>query len=376
SGAGALNYGHNHPDLKQKLKDFIEKDGLAMSLDMATPQKEEFLLKFNESILKPRNMDYKVMFPGPTGTNSVETALKLARKLTGRHTIINFTNAYHGMTLGSLSVSGNKLSRSGAGVPLTNTNTMPYDNYFEDETDTSKYLEKMLADQSSAIEKPAAIIVETVQGQGGIKVAKDEWLKSIQDICRRYDIMFIVDDIQAGCGRVGTFFSFENIGLDPDIICISKSISGYGLPLALTLFKQEIDIWEPGEHTETIRGNTLVFVTAIETLKFWEDSSFEKRIIEKGKKTRAYLEKIAKKFPRLELEVRGRGLMNGIASPRRNFGEEVCKEAFKQGMIMDKCGPNGEVPKLFPPINIDDELLDKGLVILEKSIESYAFNQV
>src|SRR5699024_6491442 len=269
SGAGALNYGHNHPDLKQKLKDFIEKDGLTKSLDMATTQKEEFLLKFNESILKPRNMDYKVMFPGPTGTNSVETALKLARKLTGRHTIINFTNAYHGMTLGSLSVSGNKLSRSGAGVPLTNTNTMPYDNYFEDETDTSKYLEKMLADQSSAIEKPAAIIVETVQGQGGIKVAKDEWLKSIQDICRRYDIMFIVDDIQAGCGRVGTFFSFENIGLDPDIICISKSISGYGLPLALTLFKPELDIWEPGEHTGTFRGNTLAFVTAIETLKFW-----------------------------------------------------------------------------------------------------------
>jgi diaminobutyrate-2-oxoglutarate transaminase len=261
-----------------------------------------------------------------------------------------------------------------AGVQLTNTGVIPYDGYFGNEADTFNYLEKLLTDHSSGVELPAAIIVETIQGQGGIKVAKDEWLKKVQKLCQRLNIMFIIDDIQAGCGRAGSFFSFESIDLDPDFICLSKSISGYGLPLALTLFKPEHDIWGPAEHTGTFRGNTLAFVTAIKSFEFWEDPSFEQSIHQKGEKTRSFLSGVAKKYPSLELEVRGRGLMNGVASSIEGFGENVCKEAFKRGLIMDKCGPNKEVPKLFPPINIDDVLLDKGLEIVEESIAACVTN--
>lgn len=371
SGAGALNYGHNHPLLKQKLLEYIQGDGMVLSLDMATPAKEEFLKQLNEVILKPRNMDYKVMFPGPTGTNAVESALKIARKVTGRQTVISFTSAYHGMTLGSLAVSGGDVSRKGAGVQLTNTIFMPYDRYFGDEVDTFTVLEKFLADTRSGIELPAAIILETVQGQAGIKVASFEWLKKVEQLCRRYDILLIIDDIQAGCGRAGTFFSFEQTGVEPDIICLSKSISGYGLPLALTLIKPEYDKWTPGEHTGTFRGNTPAFVTATETFNFWKEPSFEESIQQKGEKTRRFLTDLVGKYPSLQLEVRGRGLMNGIASSVDGFGRKVCAEAFQRGLIIDKCGPNGDVPKLFPPLNTDENDLEKGLQILDESITAF-----
>ena len=368
SGAGALNYGHNHPLLKQKVLEYLQSDSVVLSLDMATPAKEEFLQQLNEVILKPRNLNYKVMFPGPTGTNSVETALKLVRKVTGRQTIISFTNAYHGMTLGSLAVSGNAVSRKGAGVQLNNTIFMPYEGYFGDDVDSITFLEKYLADNSSGVELPAAIILETIQGQAGLKVASPEWIQKVWQICRRYDILLIIDDIQAGCGRAGTFFSFETVGVDPDIVCLSKSLSGYGLPLAITLIKPEYDIWAPAEHTGTFRGTTPAFVTATETFNFWKDPSFEKDIQQKGEKTRRFLNDIVEKYPTLQLEVRGRGLMIGIAGSVSGFGGKVSAKAFQRGLILDKCGPDGEVAKLFPPVNTDEEVLEKGLHLLEESI--------
>lgn len=232
AGAGALNYGHNNPVIKEKLIEYLTKDGLTHSLDMATEAKEALLQRFDEVILAPRGLRYKVMFPGPTGTNSVEAALKLARKVTGRHTILSFTNGFHGMTIGSLSVTGNRTKREGAGMP--------------DAMDTAAYIERLLEDGGSGLSLPAAMILETVQGEGGINVASDAWLQSIEKMCRKHGILLIVDDVQAGCGRTGTFFSFERAGIVPDIVCLSKSIGGYGLPLALTLIKPELDIWKPG----------------------------------------------------------------------------------------------------------------------------------
>src|SRR5690625_618024 len=202
AGAGTLNYGHNHPQMKQTLIDYIENDGIVHSLDMGTMARQAFLQRFNDVILKPRNLEYKVMFPGPTGTNTVESALKLARKVTGRKNIISFTNGFHGMTLGSLSITGNETHRKGAGIPLTHTVTMPYDNYLND-YDSADYIEQLISDQSSGIDIPAAVILETVQGEGGINAASFDWIRDIADLCKRWDILLIVDDVQAGNGRTG-----------------------------------------------------------------------------------------------------------------------------------------------------------------------------
>ncbi|MGO4887982.1 diaminobutyrate--2-oxoglutarate transaminase [Anaerobacillus sp. MEB173] len=368
SGAGALNYGHNHPKMKQRLVDYMMNDGITHSLDMATDAKAEFLQNFNDIILEPRNLDYKVMFPGPTGTNTVESALKIARKVTGRTNVISFTNGFHGMTIGALSVTGNSFKRQGAGIPLQHSVAMPYDNYVSDELDTVEYLERFLEDNGSGVSVPAAIILETVQGEGGVNAARFEWLKKIEAVCKRWGILLIIDDVQAGCGRTGTFFSFEPAGIKPDIVCLSKSIGGFGLPLALTLIKPEYDIWEPGEHNGTFRGNNFAFLTATEALEFWKDDSFEKEIQEKSVKISEFLEKIVAKYPEIKGAVKGRGFMQGIASKINGLASKVCEEAFKRGLIMETAGANDEVFKLFPALIIDQEGLDKGFEIIEQSV--------
>ncbi len=369
AGAGALNYGHNNPKMKEKLLKYIAGDNITHGLDMATEAKEEFLKKFNDTILSSRKMEYKVMFPGPTGTNSVESALKLARKVTGRDLILCFTNAFHGMTLGALSITGNSFKRDGAGIPLGNSVAMPYDNYMGEDMDTIDYIERFLEDNGSGVAFPAAIILETVQGEGGMNVASFEWMKRIEDLCRRWDILLIVDDIQVGCGRTGPFFSFEPADISPDIICLSKSISGYGLPLALTLIKPKYDAWEPGEHNGTFRGNNLAFITATETLNYWKDDSFTKETLRKGNKLETFLNKLVIKYPEMKGEVRGRGLMLGIACGVDGLAGNICATAFKNGLIMETSGVDSEVLKFMPPLNIDDIGLERGLAILDRSIK-------
>ncbi|TFB14635.1 diaminobutyrate--2-oxoglutarate transaminase [Filobacillus milosensis] len=369
SGAGALNYGHNDPKMKEKLIEYIADDGITHSLDKATTAKAEFIQKFNDVILKPRKLDYKMMFPGPTGTNAVESALKLARKVKGRTDIISFTKGFHGMTIGSLSVTGNASKRKGAGVPLNHSVTMPYDS-FVDEQDTIPYIERYLEDSGSGVDIPAAMIVETVQGEGGINAASFEWLKKIDELCKKWDILLIVDDIQAGIGRTGTFFSFEQAGIEPDIVCLSKSLSGYGLPFAVTLFRPELDIWSPGEHNGTFRGNNHAFITASAALDYWTDQEFEKSIKKKSEFTLKYLQDIVNKYPELKGTVRGRGLMVGIACENGDVADKVTSECFKRGLVMETAGMDGEVFKLFPAINIDDEALKQGLEIIEESVKS------
>lgn len=368
SGAGALNYGHNDDHMKQKLIDYITEDGITHSLDMASTAKAAFLEKFQDIILKPRELDYKIMFPGPTGTNTVESALKLARKVTGRTDVISFTNGFHGMTIGSLSVTGNSMKRKGAGIPLQNVVTMPYDNYVDDQ-DSLDYLERFLEDSGSGVAIPAAMILETVQGEGGINAASFEWLKKIERVCKRWGILLIVDDVQAGVGRTGTFFSFEPAGIKPDIVCLSKSLSGYGLPFAVTLIHPDIDQFSPGEHNGTFRGNNHAFVTATAALDYWKDTKLEHNVKQKSQKILDFLEQMVEKYPELKGEVRGRGFMVGIASEVDGLSNKIAAKAFENGLIMETSGPNDEVFKLFPALNIDDDGLNKGLTILEQSIQ-------
>lgn len=368
SGAGALNYGHNHPKIKQKILEYIENDGVTHSLDMATTKKSEFLAAFHNTILQPRNMDYKIQFCGPTGTNAVEAAIKLARKFTGRTQIITFTNAFHGVTLGSLSLTGARSKRKAAGVPLNYSYSMPYDGYFGDKLDTSTYLEKLLVDPSSGVDLPAAIILETVQAEGGVNVASNEWLKNIQNIAQRLNILLIIDEIQVGCGRTGSFFSFEQAGISPDLIVLSKSLSGYGLPMSIVLLKPELDVWQPGEHNGTFRGNNLAFVAATESLNFWLSNSFSQEIFAKADYLNLKIENLVAQFP-IVSKVRGRGMIQGIEWPKDfSLAGEISKMAFMKGLIIETSGANNQVLKFLPPLNIEQQGIDQGLDILHSCL--------
>ncbi|RVW05514.1 diaminobutyrate--2-oxoglutarate transaminase [Rhodococcus xishaensis] len=366
AGAGVLNYGHNNPVMKKALIQYITDDGITHGLDMSTVAKREFLESFKRNILDPRALDYKVQFPGPTGTNAVESALKLARKVTGRESIISFTNAFHGMTLGSLSVTGNSMKRAGAGIPLVHTTPMPFDNYFGGVSEDFQWFERVLDDGGSGLNQPAAVIVETVQGEGGVNVARPEWLRALADLCKRHDMLLIVDDVQMGCGRTGPFFSFEVAGITPDIVTLSKSIGGYGLPLALTLFKPELDLWGPGEHNGTFRGNNPAFVTATTALDhYWSDDRLQNETLAKGERINEVLSNLADAFD--GVSTRGRGMVRGLAFDEPQRAVTVCGLAFDEGLLAETSGPSDEVVKLLPPLTITDAELDHGLSILAEA---------
>lgn len=373
SGAGSLNYGHNNPLLKKALVDYIENDGIAHGLDMHTTAKAQFLETLRDVILAPRDLDYRAQFTGPTGANAVEAAMKIARKVKGREKIIAFTNGFHGVSLGAVAATGNNHHRAGAGLSLGNVERMPFCGYHGRDSDTLKMMDKLLSDPSSGVDLPAAVIVEVVQGEGGLNVAGDNWLRGLQKLCRKHDLLLIVDDIQAGCGRTGSFFSFESSGIKPDIVTLSKSLSGYGLPFSLVLLRPELDLWKPGEHNGTFRGNNHAFVTATQALKlYWSNDHFQQEIIHKAKIITRKLQAIVDTYKPLALQVKGRGFMQGIECKHGDIADAICRQAFEQKMIIETAGNIGQVVKCFCPLTISEEDLLKGLKILEQSFAAVA----
>jgi len=371
AGAGSLNYGHNNPHLRDSLVHYITSNGITHGLDMHTTAKAAFLKALEENIFKPRGMDYVVQFTGPTGTNAVEAALKIARRVKGRDKVVAFTNGFHGVTLGALALTGNRHHRDAAGVTTTNAVHMPYDGYMGEGVDTTQYFDKMLSDDSSGVSIPAAVFVECVQGEGGINAASAEWLRNLEKICRKHDILLVVDDIQAGNGRSGDFFSFEEAGIKPDMVTLSKSLSGYGLPMAVTLIKPELDIWQPGEHNGTFRGNNHAFVTAAAALNtYWKDDAFITEVREKGDYIASRLQSIVERYPDDIVETRGRGMMRGIVMREPEETAKICKTAFKNGLIIETSGPKDEVIKILCPLTISNEDLSGGLTILEDAIDA------
>jgi diaminobutyrate-2-oxoglutarate transaminase len=370
SGAGTLNYGHNNPLFKAELVDYLAADGVVHGLDMATSAKKRFLETVDRVLLKPRNWQYTLQFTGPTGTNAVEAALKIARQVKGRSNVVSFTHGFHGVSGGSLQVTANAKFRDAAGYTLGNTTFMPYDGYFGADVDTMAYLERMLDDPSSGMEKPAAVIVETVQGEGGVNVATLRWLKELEKVCRRHDMLLIVDDIQVGCGRTGSFFSFESAGIRPDIITLSKSLSGFGLPMSLVLMKPELDIWKPGAHNGTFRGNNLAFVTAAAALDaYWSDHAFSQEVARKEQLVRDWLENLVNSYPGAGLEVRGRGLIQGLVTAAQpELANRIARKAFERRIVIETSGAHDEVLKLLPALTIEDELLMRGLDAIEASV--------
>jgi diaminobutyrate-2-oxoglutarate transaminase len=370
AGAGSLNYGHNNPVLKDALIAYIQGNSISHSLDLHTLAKESFLEAMRDVILIPRGYDYVVQFTGPTGANAVEAALKIARKVTGRCNVIHFTNSFHGVSMGALSVTGAHYFRAAAGVALHGATPMPFDGYFGSEVDTLAYVDRILSDPSGGVDHPAAVIVETVQGEGGLNVASAHWLQGLQALCRRKGMLLIVDDIQAGCGRTGSFFSFEPAGLNPDIVTLSKSLSGFGLPFSVVLLKRSLDIWKPGEHNGTFRGNNHAFVTATAALThYWRDGDFARDLQAKANYLGEKLQDLMDRFSPHLVDIKGRGLMCGVRCVDPARAAAVTARAFKKGLIIERSGPRDEVIKCMMPLTTRYSELDEGLAILESAME-------
>ncbi len=369
AGAGTLNYGHNDPALKRSLLRYIEDDGIIHSLDMASVAKRTFMQRFRDLILAPRGLDYKLMFPGPTGTNAVESALKLARKVTGRTVVYGFDGGFHGMTLGSLAVTSNAMKRGGAGIPLEHAVLLPFDGQERDGLDSIAYLERRLENDAREGRSPAAVLLETVQCEGGVNVATNAWLRDVADLAHQHGALLVVDDIQAGCGRTGQFFSFTEAGVVPDVVCLSKSLSGFGLPMALVLLRPSLDVWKPGEHNGTFRGHNAAFVTAAEALeRYWKDSQLQAEVERKGRLVRARLESLAQEHD-ASSEVRGRGLVQGLVL-QPGLASLVAAECFERGLVIETAGHEDEVLKLLPPLTIPDDALRAGLDVIASALST------
>ncbi len=368
AGAGAINYGHNNPVIKSAILDYLKEDHIIHALDMYTEAKEQFISSFKGNILEPRHLNYKMMFCGSTGTNAVEAALKLCRKVKGRSNIFAFSGAFHGMSLGSLAMTSDVFSRTGAGIPLTNVTFMPYYNAFPDPMTSLDYLENVLADDHSGIDKPSAIVLETVQAEGGINPAPVEWLQRLRTICNQYDIMMVVDDIQVGVGRCGFFFSFERAGIVPDVVILSKSISGFGLPMSMLLFKPEYDVFNPAEHNGTFRGNQLAFVGAKAGIDYYTQNNLDSIVREKEQIIREFLENEILPLDS-RLTIRGIGMIWGIdfSGIDSSLAATISHKCFDKNLVIELAGRKDCVLKILPPLTIEKDDLYKGLAIIKDS---------
>ncbi len=367
-GAGAVNYGHNNDYIKSKVIDYVSTDGIIHALDMFTVPKREFIETLEKKIIEPRGFKYRIQFTGPTGTNAIEAAVKLARKETGRRNIFAFMGCFHGMTLGALSLTTEMYARNGANATFTDCTHIPAP-YMVEGMDVIAYMQMLIDDDHSGVEKPAAVVMETVQAEGGIRVFSDDFLRGVRDFCTRNGILMIVDDVQVGCCRSGTFFSFERAGIQPDIVVMSKSIGGIGMPLAIVLHTEELDNWKPGEHNGTFRGNQLSFIAGKAAIEYITENNVEAETVRKGEIVKKYVEENILPLDS-RLEVRGIGLIWGIDFGKidASLSEQVIERCFEKNLICECAGREGAVVKIMPPLVIEDALLLKGLNIIKDSI--------
>jgi diaminobutyrate-2-oxoglutarate transaminase len=346
--AGSLNYGHNPPPVLERVAAYLTGGGPIQTLDLHTTAKAEFLHRFSTEILAERGMrDHVLQFPGPAGTLAVEAALKLARKATGRTNVVAFSGGFHGASLGSLAVTSSRLLRGAAGIALPGTTILPYD-----EGDRSADAIEAALRPGGRIGPPAAFVLETVQGEGGLSVASRAWLARIRQIADDVGALVIVDDVQAGCGRTGTFFSFEHVpGLDPDIVCLSKSLSGLGLPMAMLVVRRDRDVLGPGEHNGTFRGQNLAFVGATAALDYWAAAGFEAHVARLAVAIRETVRDVVGKLPEGTAVPAGRGAMSGLRFADAGVASSVRDELFRAAIIAETSG-DGRVLKLLPPLTM------------------------
>ncbi len=369
AGAGVLNFGHNNPRMKQAMIDYLQKDGVLHSLDMQTQAKAHFMQKFTKVILEPRNMPHFMQFMGPTGTNAVEAAMKLARKATGRHNIVAFSQGFHGMTLGALAATANDYFRQASGVPLLHVSHELFDQEHDKEA-ALKALETLASqyrDPSSGIKPPAAFMIETIQAEGGVNIASAQWMQALEKLAKEFGSVLIVDDIQVGCGRTGSYFSFDGMGINPDIITLAKGIGGAGTPMAMNLVHPDLDKhWSPGEHTGTFRGQNLSFVAGAEALSYFEDDKLMSEVTIKAEQVRHALQPLLTENSAKAL--RGKGFILGLDMGSGEVAAKVVQRCFKKGLMIGACGKGGRVLKIIPPLTIPEADLMEGLDILKSAV--------
>jgi diaminobutyrate-2-oxoglutarate transaminase len=368
AGCGSLNYGHNHPIIKAALLNYLLHDGIGNALDFHTQAKLGFIETFSEIILAPKRLDYRLQFTGPTGADCVEAALKLARKCTGRTAVAAFTNAFHGMSMGALAATGSSTARDGIEGMLQHVVRLPFEGYMGSGIQELERFSRMARDPSGGVGPLAAIIVETVQGEGGLNAASDAWLRKLAEVAKDIGALLIVDDIQAGCGRTGDFFSFERAGIVPDVVCLSKSI-GSGLPMSLLLVKPAFDIWQAGEHSGTFRGNSLAFVAAKAALSLWTDAKFVEDLADRSRCLTSWCETVALEYGDVIVRGKGRGMMQGIEFASAGDAKAVADRARKKGVLLETCGPSDEVLKILAPLTIERDLFEEGLRRIKTAID-------
>lgn len=367
SGAGSLNYGHNNPYIKECVLEYLKEDNILQGLDLLTEAKNEFLQCFWEKIMKNKKKEYNVQFCGPTGTNAMEAAIKLAKKYTKRNIIFAFMGSFHGMTQGTMNISSRLCKNNNCiddvfFIPLKIRGSTDYD--------CVQYIRQVIEDEHSGVSLPAAIVIETIQAEGGVILFDITTLKELRKICDEFGIILIFDEIQVGCFRTGKFFSFEEADIEPDFIALSKSISGIGLPMSLLLIESQYDIWEPGEHTGTFRGNQLAYIGAKAALEFAEKNSIEQMVKDKEKIVLKFLNESLKQYQEI-VSWRGKGLIWGIdlsRLKRNGVGITIARACNRYGVLVEVSGNGGNVLKILPPLTINKFNLIKGLeVIVENS---------
>ncbi|WP_156994547.1 diaminobutyrate--2-oxoglutarate transaminase [Tatumella morbirosei] len=383
AGAGTLALGHNHPEVLQAIQSVITSGLPLHTLDLTTPLKDEFSA-YLLSLLPGEGKDYCLQFTGPSGADAVEAALKLAKKATGRSGVISFSGGYHGMTHGALSVTGNLSPKEAVDGLMPEVQFMPYPSLYRCPLGIggeagvkalSYYFENLINDVESGVRKPAAVILEAVQGEGGVNPAPVEWLQRIRKVTREHGIVLIVDEVQAGFARTGKLFAFEHAGIEPDIIVMSKAVGG-SLPLAVLGIKKEIDVWSPGHHTGTFRGNQMAMATGLTTLKILKEEKIADKVAAQGEWLTGKLKSLQQRYPVIG-QVRGPGLMIGIEIVKPHEAADhmgsypadgelsalLQKKCFEQGLILERGGRHGAVLRLLPSLLItNDELaifLDK-----------------
>jgi diaminobutyrate-2-oxoglutarate transaminase len=380
SGAGALILGHNHPELvdavRRQLDDFVH------GLDLPTPIKAEFTNRQLGMLPEAMRDRMKLHFCGPTGANGVEAAIKLAKIHTGRPGIISFQGAFHGSTTGALALTGDLENKRDVPDLMPGVQFFPYSycarcplGLRPDTCSTNcvTYLERTLADSHSGMPKPAAMILELVQGEGGTIPATREFARRIWKLCRKHDIVLIVDEVQTGCGRTGTWFAFEQYDIEPDVIIASKGLSGIGLPVALLLYDRRLDGWRPGAHIGTFRGNQLAFASGVAALDVIERERVLENVAQQGKLLSERLFELAKFTPWIA-DVRGVGLMWGVELVNPETGQSATKlaravqaAALRNGLILEVGGRDDCVLRMLPPLNIDAHTMNEAMDALAEA---------
>jgi diaminobutyrate-2-oxoglutarate transaminase len=373
TGAGALALGHSHPVVVEAIRKALDDEAPLQTLDLPTPLKDRFIRTLFRSLPQNWASDYKIHFCGPSGSDAVEAALKLVKIATGRRGVFAFHGAYHGMTLGSMSVAGDTAPKRALGgfaaethfLPFPSNHRCPFGLGGEAGAEMgARFLERLLEDPNSGLLPPAALILEIVQGEGGVNPAPPAWLRRIRDITERHGVLLVVDEVQTGLARTGALYAFEHAGVEPDVLILSKAIGG-GLPLATILYRRDLDRWSPGAHAGTFRGNQLAFATGAATIDFVLANALDRHVETIGAHLQGLLKEIAREAECVS-DVRGLGLMIGVeirkpgvgaADPRDQpptacpeMARRIQRECLRRGLILELGGRNDTVVRFLPPL--------------------------